>query len=87
MSGSPPSDVADLVRDYDERWTRLDFDGLADLWERDGPQPVYMGEEYAAPLIGNDELDRHWERIAGRIKAASVSATPSCAWCCSAGSG
>jgi hypothetical protein len=64
-----------LVQEYDKRWSSLDFVGLADLWVRDDPQPIYVGDEYAAPLIGNDELDRHWARVAGRLKAASVSST------------
>jgi hypothetical protein len=78
---TPPSDddvakaLTDLVRDYDKYWSSLDFECLADLWERDDPQPIYVGDEYAAPLIGNDELDRHWARIAGRLKAASVLST------------
>jgi hypothetical protein len=67
--------VSDLVRDYDKCWSSLDFVALADLWERDDPQPIYVGDEYAAPLIGNDELDRHWARVAGRLKAASVLST------------
>ncbi|HYP92568.1 MAG TPA: hypothetical protein VER34_05210, partial [Mycobacterium sp.] len=62
--------LTDLVRDYDKRWSRLDFIGLTDLWERDDPQPIYVGDEYAAPLIGDDQLDRHWARVAGRLKAA-----------------
>ena len=75
MSGQPQSDVGELVREYDKRWSSLDFVGLADLWVRDDPQPIYVGDEYAAPLIGNDELDRHWARVASRLKAASVSST------------
>jgi hypothetical protein len=75
VNSRPPSDIADLVREYDKRWSCLDFDGLADLWERDGPVPIYLGEEYAAPVIGNDELDRHFARVAGRLKAATVSST------------
>ena len=67
--------LTDLVRDYDERWSRLDFIGLSDLWERDDPKPIYVGDEYAAPLIGDDQLDRHWARVAGRLKSASVSST------------
>ena len=74
MNSSPP-DVADLVRAYDKRWSSLDFVGLGDLWERDDPQPIYVGDEYAAPLIGSDELDRHWARVAGRLKSAAVSST------------
>ena len=67
------SALTDLVRDYDKRWSSLDLLGLAELWERDDPQPIYVGDEYAAPLIGNDQLDRHWARVAGRLKSASVS--------------
>jgi hypothetical protein len=65
--------VPELIREYDKLWSSLDFVGLADLWERGGPQPIYVGDEYALPLIGNDDLDRHWARVASRVKAASVS--------------
>jgi hypothetical protein len=67
--------LVELVRDYDKRWSRLDFVGVSELWVRDAPQPIYVGDEYAAPLIGADELDRHWARIASRLKAVSVSST------------
>jgi hypothetical protein len=67
------SSINSLVSDYDEKWSALDIAGVADLWERDDPQPVYLGDEYAVPLVGADELDRHWARVAGRLKGASVS--------------
>jgi hypothetical protein len=75
VSDQPQSDVSELVREYDKRWSTLDFVGLGDLWVRQDPQPIYVGDEYAAPLIGNDELDRHWARVASRLKSASVSST------------
>jgi hypothetical protein len=75
VNSPPPSDVTELVREYDKRWSSLDFVGLAELWETRAPTPVYLGDEYAAPLIGIDELDRHWARVASRIKAASMSST------------
>jgi hypothetical protein len=75
VNNRPQPEIADLVREYDKRWSGLDFVGLADLWVRDDPQPIYVGDEYAAPLIGADELDRHWARIASRLKAASVTST------------
>jgi hypothetical protein len=75
VNSRPQFDVTDLVREYDKLWSTLDFVGLADLWEHDDPQPIYVGDEYAAPLIGTDDLDRHWARVAGRVKAASVSST------------
>jgi len=65
--------LADLVSEYDKRWSSLDFVGLSQLWEREAPQPMYLGDEYAAPLVGAEELDRHWARIGSRLKAASVS--------------
>ena len=75
MNSRLPPDVSDLVREYDKCWSSLDFACLAELWERGDPQPIYVGDEYAAPLIGNDELDRHWARVASRLKRASVSST------------
>jgi hypothetical protein len=78
----PPSDrdavavaLADLVAEHDKRWSSLDFVGVAQLWEHGSPQPIYLGDEYAAPLVGADELDRHWARVSSRLKAASISST------------
>jgi hypothetical protein len=62
-----------LVAEHDKHWSSLDFAGLSRLWERDCPQPIYLGDEYAAPLVGAEELDRHWARVGSRLKAASVS--------------
>lgn len=62
-----------IVGEYDDKWCALDIAGVAELWERDTPQPVYIADEYAMPLIGTAEIDRHWARIAGRLKRASVS--------------
>ena len=55
------------------RWSALDFAAVADLWERDSPQPIYIGDEYAMPLVGVDQLDRHWARMGSRLKSATVS--------------
>jgi hypothetical protein len=68
-----------LVGVYDARWSALDIAGVADLWEVDEPQPVYIGDEYATPLIGADELMRHWARVAGRLKRATMSSQLRCA--------
>jgi ketosteroid isomerase-like protein len=65
--------LAALVAEYDAKWSALDFAGVADLWEDETPQPVYIGDEYAMPLVGSDDLARHWARVAGRLKHASVS--------------
>jgi hypothetical protein len=62
-----------LISEYDEKWCALDVVGMAEMWERDTPQPVYIGDEYAMPLIGAEQLNRHWARIGGRLKRASVS--------------
>ena len=67
--------LADLVSEHDKRWSGLDFVGVWQLWEHDSPRPIYLGDEYAAPLVGAEELDRHWSRVGSRLKAASVSST------------
>jgi hypothetical protein len=69
----PAARLSALVDEYDAKWSALDLAGVAALWEDDTPQPVYIGDEYAMPLIGADELGRHWARVAGRLKRASVS--------------
>lgn len=69
------SALTDLVRDYDRRWSSLDFVAVGDLWSTDDPAPIYVGDEYAAPVIGNDELERHWARVASRLRSATVSST------------
>jgi hypothetical protein len=66
---------SDLVREYDERWSALDFACLSELWVQDNPQPIYIGDEYPEPLVGAEALDRHWARVASRVKSASVSST------------
>jgi ketosteroid isomerase-like protein len=67
------SSIEALVREYDEKWSALDIAGVAGLWERDNPRPVYIGDEYPTPLIGVEGIDRHWARIGSRLKRASVS--------------
>ena len=67
--------VAELVSEHDKRFSALDFAGVAELWEHDRPQPIYLGDEYPGPLFGTDELGRHWARVSSRVKAASVSST------------
>jgi hypothetical protein len=61
-----------LISEYDEKWLALDIAGVAGLWERETPQPIYIDDEYPTPLIGVEALDRHWARMAGRLKHASV---------------
>jgi hypothetical protein len=34
---------------------------------------MFEGDEYAMPLFGADELDRHWARVGSRLKRAAVS--------------
>jgi hypothetical protein len=64
-----------LVSEYDKRWSGLDFAGLSQLWEMESPRPIYLGDEYPMPLIGADDLHRHWARVGSRLKAASMSST------------
>jgi hypothetical protein len=73
QSDDPALDA--LVAEYDSRWGRLDFEGLSQLWVRSDPEPVYLGDEYAEPLVGADDMDRHWARSSARIRQASMRST------------
>jgi hypothetical protein len=78
---TPPAELTAslvaLVGEYDDYWSALDVAGLTDLWERGAPEsihePIYIGDEYAMPLIGADQVDRHWARLGSRLKRATVS--------------
>ena len=41
------------------QWRPFSSQCVSQLWEQNSPQPVYLGEEYALPLIGADALDQH----------------------------
>ena len=42
---------------------------------RRDPEPVYLGDEYAEPQVGADELDRHWARLSARVRQAAMRST------------
>jgi hypothetical protein len=69
------SELDALVTEYDSCWGRLDFEGLSRLWVRRDPEPVYLGDEYAEPQVGADEMDRHWARLSARVRQASMRST------------
>jgi uncharacterized protein (TIGR02246 family) len=66
------AEVSALFRLNDERWRALDFEGVAALWDPDEPAPFYVGDEYAEPQVGWDQLQRHWARHAARLCEAEV---------------
>lgn len=56
----------------DRLWGELDFAALAGLWDADEPQPFYIGDEYSAPVVGWHDLGRHFGRLGGRLRKATV---------------
>jgi hypothetical protein len=67
-----PAGVTALVAAYDRCWAALDFVGIQRLWVDHDPQPVYLGDEYAVPAVGADEISRHWSRVGARVSGASM---------------
>src|ERR1051325_10182305 len=65
-------EIEEVRAAYDACWSRLALDGVADLWDRRHPNPVYIGEEYAAPIVGWAELNKHWARLAARLRSAEM---------------
>ncbi len=62
-------EIVDILRRHDEAWCRLDPDALADLWDMSS-SPVYIGDEYREPVIGWNELRRHFGRVGARLRSA-----------------
>ena len=69
------SELQALLAIHDEMWRKLDFAGLAGLWDVQEGTPVYVGDEYPAPVMGWSDLGRHFGRLGGRLNAAGMSST------------
>ena len=68
-------EITQVLRLQDELWQTLDFAGLAAIWDMTYDVPIYVGDEYSAPVIGWHDLGRHWGRLGGRLREAWVSST------------
>jgi len=66
------NEIDALLAAHDSCWAQLELRAVADFWDRAHPAPVYIGEEYAAPVIGWSELHRHWSRLAARVRSAQL---------------
>jgi SnoaL-like domain len=79
IDDEPVSDIEKAVINflevYDQHWQALDLEAIAALWDLANPTPIYIGDEYAEPIIGWNELDLHWARHAARLREAHVRST------------
>lgn len=62
-------EIEEVLRRHDEAWSRLDVDAISELWDRSF-SPVYIGDEYREPVIGWNELSRHFGRVGARLRSA-----------------
>jgi hypothetical protein len=63
------AEIQDVLRRHDEAWSQLDVDAISELWDRSF-SPVYIGDEYREPVLGWNELSRHFGRIGARLSSA-----------------
>lgn len=83
MPATPPhgeiplleEEIRALLAEYDRCWQELDMRSLYRLWDPDDHDPMYIGGEYSAPIIGRGELGRHWGRLGGRITSAQTTSS------------
>ena len=66
------AEIGSLLDEHDRLWRCLDFAGLAGLWDRAEGMPIYVGDEYPGPVIGWQDLERHFGRLGGRLREADV---------------
>ena len=62
-------EIEDVLRRHDEAWSRLDVDAISELWDPSS-SPVYIGDEYREPVLGWNELSRHFGRVGARLSSA-----------------
>lgn len=65
-------DIEKVVADYRECWTRLDFGGLARLWDRESAVLLYVAEEAPAPLFDFDQIEEYWRRTRAATEAIQL---------------
>jgi ketosteroid isomerase-like protein len=68
-------EIVTLLEVHDQLWRKLDVAGLAGLWDAAEGFPIYVGDEYPTPVIGWQELARHWGKVGGRLHEASMRST------------
>jgi hypothetical protein len=66
------AEIRATFAEHDRCWVELDVAGLEALWDGDDPRAVYLGDEYAGPVIGPKALRQHWGRTGTRLRAARV---------------
>jgi hypothetical protein len=74
--GDDLGEIHEMLRQHDRCWSELALDGLGALWDPADPQASYMGDEYRDPVVGQDNLRRHWARLGARLRAAQVTSDP-----------
>jgi len=68
-------ELSRLLDRQDQLWQALDFAALSGLWDAAEGRPVYIGDEYPAPIVGWQDLARHWAKLGGRLHSALMRST------------
>jgi len=68
--------VLDALARHDRALGALDFDAVAALWDEADADAMYVGEEYARPQHGWQELNSHWARLGARLRRAEIRSEP-----------
>ena len=68
-------EIRAVLAEHDRLWQALDFAGVASLWDLEEGVPIYVGDEYAAPVVGWQDLNRNFGRLGGRLREAAMRST------------
>ena len=65
-------DLEITIEKYRECWSRLDFDGLRQLWDPDEAEPTYLPEESAVALFGWQQIEKYWSTTRATTRSIRI---------------
>ena len=64
-------EVEGFFSDYDRHWNGLSLAAILSDWTPEDI-PIYLGEEYADPIVGWDNLREHLGRVETRVRSMRI---------------
>ncbi|GIW07305.1 MAG: hypothetical protein KatS3mg060_2110 [Dehalococcoidia bacterium] len=68
-------ELALLLDTWQTYWRTKNFDGLAELWDQDEPEPLYVAEEAIEPMHSHAAIRAYWAETAKAIDRIQVIAS------------
>ena len=65
-------DIEGVLEQLTERWNRMDFSAIRELWDPDESEPYYLPEESEELLASWDAIETYWANTKATISRLSM---------------